>query len=116
MTRSLLPLLGVVIMIFGCSRSQSAPQTIAAKVSVLASGKILLNGHASSLGEIEKEFIRQKASGGSVWYYRENGQGAPPPEAMAVIELVVKYGLSVSMSSRPDFSDYIDGNGESHPR
>jgi hypothetical protein len=29
---------------------------------------------------------------------------------------VVKYKLPISMSTQPDFSDYVDGNGQSHVR
>jgi hypothetical protein len=87
-----------------------------AKVSALASGKFLLNGQPANLAVIETEFKKLKSSNGGVWYYRENPQAEPPPQAMAVIELVVKYKLPVSMSSKPDFSDYIDENGKSRPR
>ena len=83
------------------------------KISALASGKLLLNGQDSSLPTIETELKNTK---GVVWYFRENPQSEPPPEAMAVIELVVKYKLPISMSSKPDFSDYIDENGNSKPR
>jgi hypothetical protein len=87
-----------------------------AKVSALASGKLLLNGQPASLATIEAEFKKLRSNNGSVWYYRENSQAEPPPEAMAVIELVVKHRLPVSMSSKPDFSDYIDQHGNSKPR
>jgi hypothetical protein len=29
---------------------------------------------------------------------------------------VKKYGLPISLSSKSDFSDYIDASGQSHPR
>ena len=87
-----------------------------ARVSALASGKILLNGKPSDFKAIEKEFERLQKLKGAVWYYRENAQAEPRPEAMAVVELVVKYKLPVSMSSKPDFSDYIDANGISRLR
>jgi hypothetical protein len=35
---------------------------------------------------------------------------------MAVVELVVKHRLPISMSTKPDFSDYVDGDGTSRPR
>jgi hypothetical protein len=91
-------------------------QSPIAKVSALASGQLLLNGRPSDITAIEAEFKTIKEKKGSVWYYRENGKSEPPPSAMAVIQLVVKYGLPISMSSKPDFSDYIDGNGSSKPR
>ena len=91
-------------------------QESVAKVSALASGKLLLNGQAANLATIEVEFKKLKNNNGGVWYYRENPQAEPPPQAMAVIELVVKHKLPVSMSSKPDFSDYIDEHGNSKPR
>lgn len=93
--------------------AQSPP---VARVSALADGKLLLNGSLADLPVIEAEFQRIKKSQGAIWYYRENPQAEPPPQAMAVIKLVIQYGLPVSMSSKSDFSDYIDGNGRSLPR
>jgi hypothetical protein len=87
-----------------------------ARVSALANGSLLLNGQKSDIRKIEVEFKRLKHAAGVVWYHRESGQGEPPPSAMAVIELVVQYGLPVSMSSKPDFSDVIDRDGRSRPR
>ena len=86
------------------------------RLSVLASGKVLLEGKASNIPEIKKALEKIKTNGGAVWYYRENGKGEPPPQAMEVIKLVVEYKLPISMSSKPDFSDYIDENGQSRPR
>jgi hypothetical protein len=93
-------------------------QAPVAKVSVLATGKLLLNGQPSSLAAIETAFQGLKGSKGTVWYYRENATAEPPAEGMAVMNLVIKYNLPVSMSSKPDFSDYVDfgDNGRSKPR
>ena len=87
-----------------------------AKISALASGKTLLNGKPSDLTALEREFERLQKLKGEVWYYRENAQAEPRPEAMAIIKLVLKYKLPISMSSKPDFSDYIDANGISRLR
>jgi len=87
-----------------------------ARISALASGKTLLNGKPSDVSALEKEFERLQKLKGVVWYYRENAQAEPRPEAMATIKLVIKYKLPISMSSRPDFSDYMDANGISRPR
>jgi hypothetical protein len=35
---------------------------------------------------------------------------------MEVLRLVLDHGLPISLSSKPDFSDYIDPSGVSHPR
>ena len=99
-----------------CAQPQAPALGMVSKVSVLSSGNLLLNGVPSDLAQIEAELLKQKASGGSVWYYRENAQAEPPLEAMSVIALVTKHGLPVSMSTQPDFSDYVDGNGQIHAR
>jgi hypothetical protein len=88
----------------------------AVRVSALASGQVLLNGVPSDLAAIEKAFAQLQSQKGEVWYYRENANSEPTPQAMAVIELVVKYKLPITMSTRPDFSDYVGGDGVSHPR
>jgi hypothetical protein len=32
------------------------------------------------------------------------------------VQLIIKYKLPVSMSAKPDFSDYVDAKGVSRPR
>jgi hypothetical protein len=86
------------------------------RLSVLATGRVLLEGKESNLSEVRKALGKAKAEKGAVWYYRENGKGEPPPQAMEVIKLVIENNLPISMSSKPDFSDYIDEKGQSHPR
>ena len=108
-------ILTVAMGIFLVSIAQGQ-DTVAAKVSVLSSGKLLLNGSVSSLTALEAEFQRLKKANGSVWYYRERSAAEPPSEAMAVMELIVKYSLPVSMSSKADFSDHVDVHGKSAPR
>jgi hypothetical protein len=93
-----------------------AAEPLVARVSALSSGSILLNGKQADLKSIDAEFRKLKAARGEVWYYRENPQSEPHPNAMAVIELVVKHQLPISMSTKPDFSDYVDRDGRSKPR
>ena len=91
-------------------------EELIAKVSVLASGDLLLNEQSTNLVTLESEFKKLKSNNGEVWYYRENPQTEPQPQAMEVIKLVIKHKLPVSLSSKPDFSDYIDEHGNSKPR
>jgi hypothetical protein len=86
------------------------------KVSVLASGSVLLNGEAVSLDQLQERIEAQKAARPVIWYYREAAQGEPPPEALQVMKLVVDNRLPISLCSKPDFSDYVDQKGRSHPR
>jgi hypothetical protein len=89
---------------------------IVLKVSVLQSGKLLANGAEIRLDDLDARLSQLKSQNGVVWYYREGGQGEPPPIAMEVMKLVVKQSLPISMSSKPDFSDTIDEQGNSRPR
>ena len=86
------------------------------RISVLTSGKVLVDGKESNLSEVRKALGRARSEKGVVWYYRENGKGEPPQQAMEVIKLVIENKLPISMSSKPDFSDYIDDKGQSQPR
>ena len=86
------------------------------KISVLQSGQIYLDGVEVTITQVENQLLQLKSKGGSVWYHREAGQQEPPPEAIEVIRLITDNRIPVSMSSKSDFSDYIDENGQSHPR
>src|SRR5947209_5896879 len=85
------------------------------KIAVRSSGIILADGESVDLVRLDEMLQAVKAAGGAVWYYRE--QTANPEAAgMSVIKLVVKHKLGVSISSKPDYSDYLDAKGISHPR
>jgi hypothetical protein len=66
------------------------------KVSVLASGSVLLNGEAVSLDQLRERIEAQKAARPVIWYYREAAGGEPPPEALQVMKLVVENRLPIS--------------------
>jgi hypothetical protein len=87
-----------------------------ARISALSSGQLLLNGQPVTLQALDRALAELKAQNGVVWYYRENAQAEPPAGAMQAIQLVVKYKLPISMSTKADFSDYVDPNGVSRPR
>jgi hypothetical protein len=86
------------------------------KVSVLVSGAVLLDGEPTSLEELGARLESLKADCPVVWYYREAAGAEPPHEAMQVMKLVVDKRLPISLCSKPDFSDYVDRKGVSHPR
>jgi biopolymer transport protein ExbD len=86
------------------------------RLSVLTSGKVLLNGKESNLPDVKEALEKARSEKAVVWYYRESGKSEPPRQAMEVIKLVIENNLPISMSSKPDFSDYIDDKGQSRPR
>ena len=83
-----------------------------AKVKVLADGTILLNDKKVTIDDLNIAFNKLKNKNGVVWYYRENAEGQPPPQSMAVIKTVVEAKLPIKLSTKPDFSDSIGLNGK----
>lgn len=86
------------------------------KISVLKSGEILADGNKVSLQDLDSLLATNSQKRGIVWYYRETGQEEPPPQATQVIQLVITHKRPIRMSTKPDFSDAIDENGNSTPR
>ena len=78
-----------------------------AKVKVDGRGQIFLNEKLLSLDELRKAFSDLKKVDGTVWYYRENPDVEPSPEAMSVIQAVIDAQLPIRLSSKPDYSDAI---------
>jgi hypothetical protein len=98
------------------SADEPSPKTSVLQISVLSSGRVLLDGKEASIAKVSKALAKTSAENGTVWYYRESGKGGLPSEAIEIVKLVVANRLPISLSSRPDFSDYIDDEGQSHPR
>lgn len=86
------------------------------KISVLSAGPVLLDGKPIELDRLEETLKAAKNDNGVVYYYREAASADPFPQAMAVLKMVVNNKLAISLSSKPDFSDYVDAKGVSHPR
>lgn len=86
------------------------------KVSALKSGDIQADGKPVTLNELDSLLASHASRNGVVWYYRENSRAEPPPQALAALELIMKHKRPFSMSSKADFSDAIDQDGNSQPR
>ena len=109
MRRSLSLLVVLLLCILGCegrseqegakTREQGTVHQSSeiAKVKVTRIGAIYHNGKAITIDEVKKEFARLKQVNGTVWYHRENPQGEPPPEALAVIKAIVDAKLPVKL-------------------
>jgi len=119
----------VLIAMFGCDRKPDPRSTANMdtqsvrgqsvrhiEVQVSSAGDIRVDGVSMSIDQVDARIAKLANEGGTVWYYREAASGEPHPNAMRVFELVVKHRLPISMSSKPDFSDYIDEKGSSQPR
>jgi hypothetical protein len=86
------------------------------KISVLSNGALYLNGEPTDLDRLGQELAAAKTQNRLVYYYREMPREEPVPEAGEVLKLVVKHQLPVTLSTKPDFSDYVDAQGVPHPR
>lgn len=105
---------------FGCSKKDTGQMRFSErevlKVSAFKSGETEANGKVVSLQELDRLLEANAKKNGVVWYYREAGMEEPPQQAMEAMALIIKHQRPVSMSSKPDFSDTIDTNGNSVPR
>lgn len=86
---------------------------------MLLDGSILLDGTKVTLGALDARLEELSKTNGVVWYYREQGRDASAVQETArrsVLDLVIKHRRPISLSSKPDFSDVVDGDGNASPR
>jgi hypothetical protein len=86
-----------------------------ARVRVSQAGQIELDGTRVTPERLRTALASLSEEGGEVWYYRERMMEPMSEEASKVFKIVVDAGLTIRISSKPDFSDYIDGEGRSVP-
>lgn len=88
-----------------------------AKVRVSQAGQIELDGVKVTPEQFRTALVRLQDEDAEVWYYREGlSVREPPSEAAAkAFKAIVDARLPVRISSKPDFSDYLDKNGRSIP-
>jgi hypothetical protein len=99
-----------------CVHGKAWASEMIIKISVLSSGSVLLDGKPTEIADLKRLLESTKGKDAVVWYYRESADAEAPPQAMEVIKLIAKNRLSISFSTKPDFSDYVDSKGVSHPR
>jgi biopolymer transport protein ExbD len=106
----------------GCSKQSAPPSDPSApsvpspeapvlKVAVLADGRLTVDDAAATIESLQASLRTLSEKHGVVWYYREAGQQAPPPIALAVMKAVADAKLPIQLSSRPDYSDVIGAGG-----
>jgi len=86
------------------------------KIAVMKNGDVYADGRAVGLERLPDLLAEARLRSKAAWFYREDLFGEPSAVAMEVLRLVLDHGLPISLSSKPDFSDYIDPSGVSHPR
>jgi hypothetical protein len=83
----------------------------------VASGDIFVNDkRVCTIAELKNKLNEIKCLHGAVWYYRENSSHSPHEVADEVFGLVMSLEMPISLSTKPDFSDWVDANGNSYPR
>jgi uncharacterized protein YcfL len=80
------------------------------KVFVDKSGLITLNGNPSSLSMLDSSFKKLELSKGVVYYSRDNVEARPPEESMQVMELIIKYSLTVKFYTDKTFTQTVKLN------
>jgi hypothetical protein len=100
----------------GLTAAGEAADAPITRVSVLSSGKILVNGRPATSADVTRALVKAKAYRGGVWFFRETTGAQPPPEAVEVFRLIVEHKVPVSLSTKPDFSDFVDDQGIAHRR
>ncbi len=87
------------------------------KIKVLLSGKIIINDvQIISFEELQRALRKLKKEQSIIWFYRESAQFQANERAMEVFDFIVQNKFPISLSSKSDFSDYVDENGKSRPR
>ena len=86
------------------------------QLSVLSNGVIIIDGSLATMEDLDRALVKLKQQQGVVWYYSESLAKSPTAPATDAIKLVLKYELPVSLSTKDDFSDYVDHDGRPRPR
>ena len=118
MIKRIFLLLIALFFITGCSTgSPTQSQAITAKpqpilkISVLASNHLLLNGQQVTTQQLSSHLQKARHNKTPIWYYRENSTQQPPPITQSVIKMIIHNQLSIRLSSKADFSDYVTADG-----
>ncbi len=86
------------------------------KISVFKDGRITIDGDEVTIEDTPARIQSASGTDTQVFYYREAGQEEPHPNAMKVIAAIAEAKLPISLSTKPDFSTYVDAEGFERPR
>ncbi len=103
----------------GCSRAPASCRGVI-YVSALKDGTAKVNGKPVALENFGRTLENLKPSAKYIFYYRQDAGAAPAgkqwTEIRTILDAIMRLHLPVSLSTKPDFSDTVDGAGNSHPR
>ena len=92
-------------------RASVQPERRVLRVAVLADGLIVLDGAPTTLGALRRALRAASPENDIVWLYRQESAVEGSTEAGSVGRAILQNGLSVSVSTQPDFSDVVLANG-----
>jgi biopolymer transport protein ExbD len=78
------------------------------KVYVEKNGTIFANGTQVTIDELDNQLKQLKAKNGIVWYSRDNLSDDPSREAMAAVNIILQYELSVKFYADKNFTKAAD--------
>jgi len=107
-------LLLLCLILFNLSVHAEPPALL--RISILTTNKVLLDGKPVKPAQLINALSWAQERNGEIWYFRENAAEKAPPVAEKVIRLLLESRLPISLSTKPDFSDYIGKDGTIHPR
>lgn len=74
------------------------------KVYVEKNGTIFANGTQVTIDELDNQLKQLKEKNGIVWYSRDNLSDDPSREAMAAVNIILQYELSVKFYADKEFT------------
>ena len=86
------------------------------KIQSYSSGEFTLNGQPASIADMRAIVGPTTDRDAVIWYYREAAELEPTNAQLEVLEIIMAARLPISLSTKPDFSDYVGADGNSHPR
>jgi len=108
----------VLIAMIAALAIAASPATAAdiIKVRVAKEGTITIDEKPATLDQLRARLAKVKSANGAVWYYREAPDSAPTDAQLAVFKAIIDTDIPISLSTKPDFSDYVGEDGQTHPR
>lgn len=86
------------------------------RIKISSLGDIFINGQSIKPEDLEAILARLKDCAGEVLYYREAAEQLASDYTMQVIKHADRYSVPITLSTKEDFSDWVDRSGKSHVR
>ena len=120
MNRALIMTVVSAALLCGAAAPAAAPACPAVIfVSLASDGAIQIDGRSTAPAAVASALSALSPQAKVVKYYRESPDGEPTAAQDArmkpLLDAMMALRLPIGFSSKPDFSDYVDGNGDSHP-